>query len=395
MPLEPLSYHVEIVHYLQDRESELWKWFAADRLRGQQNEAVRLDLLKTTYRIERENNAQLYDSAYAVGKALGLKVPLTFYQSQHAGGLNAALAYMPGEAHIIFAGQVLSALSDSELRCVLGHELTHFSLLDGWPDYLIATQLLAALTNDATAQPVHAASARLLKLYTEVYCDRGAFRAVGDLAAAITALVKIETGITDVSADSYLRQTAEVFAKGHPRAEGMTHPETFIRARALQLWAEQPKTAASQISQIIEGPPSLEELDLLGQEKVSGLTRRLIATYLRPSWLQTDPTLAHARLFFDDFTPRSTTDPVLPDDLHGADAKLRDYYCYVLLDFAVADRDLEDAPLAAALLLSDELGLGERFRQIAAKELNLRKKQLDALETDASKIIAKAQEEIA
>ena len=60
-----------------------------------------------------------------------------------------------------------------------------------------------------------------------------------------------------------------------------------------------------------------------------------------------------------------------------------------------ADRDLEEAPLAAALLLSEDLGLGERFRQLAAKELNLRKKVLAALEADAGKIVAKASEEAA
>ena len=79
-------------------------------------------------------------------------------------------------------------------------------------------------------------------------------------------------------------------------------------------------------------------------------------------------------------------------DLRCDDAKTRDYFCYILLDFASADRDLEEAPLAAALLLSDELGLGERFRQLAAKELNLRKKQIQTLETDAGRIVAQAAE---
>jgi len=35
-------------------------WFGADRLRQQHNEAVRLDLLKATYRIERDANPTLY-----------------------------------------------------------------------------------------------------------------------------------------------------------------------------------------------------------------------------------------------------------------------------------------------------------------------------------------------
>ena len=44
---------------------------------------------------------------------------------------------------------------------------------------------------------------------------------------------------------------------------------------------------------------------------------------------------------------------------------MQDYYCYVLLDFITADRDLEEYPLAAALTLTEELGLKDRFSEIA------------------------------
>jgi hypothetical protein len=131
----------------------------------------------------------------------------------------------------------------------------------------------------------------LFGLYTEVYCDRGAYLAGGDLATAISALVKIETGITEVSAESYLRQAGEIFGKGHPRTEGVTHPETFIRARAMQLWVAKPGQAAAELARIIEGPVSVAELDLLGQECIANLTRRVMASFLRRHWLQTEPLL--------------------------------------------------------------------------------------------------------
>lgn len=299
---------------------------------------------------------------------------------------------MPGEAHVVLAGPVSTTLTDGELTCVLGHELLHFGLLESWQEYLIASQILSAMVQDSEASLSHIASARLFGLYTEVYCDRGSCLAGGDLAMTITALAKIETGVADVSAESFLRQTDEIFSKGHPVTEGVTHPETFIRAKAIKLWTEQPQQAAIEIARIIEGPVSLENLDLLGQVKVSGLTRRLIAQVLRPSWMRTEATMAHARLFLDDLQPATKPDETLKEDLQGDDRKMRDYYCYVLLDFAVADRDLEEAPLAAALLMSDDLGLGERFRQLAVKELSLRKKQMEALERDAESIVAKARE---
>jgi hypothetical protein len=381
-----------MVEYLKTHEAALWDWFSSDRLRTQQNEAARLDLLKCTYRIDRASNDKLYTLADEVCSKLGVAAPVTFYQSQDAGRLNVSLVYMPGETHVVLVGPIATTLTDSELRCVLGHELLHFGLLECWRDYLTASQILSAMTNDVAASPSHVASARLFGLYTEVYCDRGSYLASGDLAATITALAKIETGVTDVSAESYLRQTEEIFSKGHPVTGGITHPEMFIRAKAIQLWTDQPDLVAKEIPRIIEGPLTLEALDLLGQLKMSDLTKRLAAQALKPPWMRTEATMAHARLFFEDFRPAAAEDPSLAADLKSEDAKTVDYYCYLLLDFAVADRDLEEAPLAAALLMSDELGLGERFRQLAAKELNLRKKQMEALEADAGRIVAQARE---
>jgi hypothetical protein len=104
-------------------------------------------------------------------------------------------------------------------------------------------------------------------------------------------------------------------------------------------------------------------------------------------------------LFFDDFefegaapdgAPRA--DDALAAELRDGDDPTQDYYGYVLLDFAVADRDLAEAPLAAALLFADDLGLGERFRALATKELKLRKRQWTALEDTAEQIVAKASE---
>ena len=392
LPLEPLAYHLEVVRTLKAHEAELWEWFSAEKLRAAQGEAVRLDLLKSTYRLEPEAHPALHAAAGEVAARLGIAAPLTLYQAQGSGGLNASLAFVPGEVHLVLHGPVTDRLTPLELRAVLGHELLHFVLLDCWAEYLVASQVLSAMANDEAAEPAHVTTARRFGLYTEVYCDRGAHLACGDSAAAVSALVKIETGIAEVSAESYLRQADEIFGKGHPRTEGVTHPETFVRARALRLWATSPERVASDLRGVIEGKASLGELDFPGQRAVAALTRRLVTALLRPPWLRTDPLLAHARLFFEDFEPAAALDAGLAAELSEGDEKLLDYWCYVLLDFAVADRDLEDAPLAAALLLADELGHGERFRKLAGKELGLRKKQLEALDAGAAALVAKAME---
>jgi hypothetical protein len=108
--------------------------------------------------------------------------------------------------------------------------------------------------------------------------------------------------------------------------------------------------------------------------------------------MQTESVLAHARLFFEDYVPPQDMleDPSLAEDLHTDDRPMQDYYCYVLLDFVTADRDLEELPLAAALVLAEKLGMKERFGEVAKRELRLRKKQLESIDQEKEKLLVKA-----
>src|SRR6266568_1718606 len=128
----------------------------------------------------------------------------------------------------------------------------------------------------------------------------------------VASLVKIQTGLSQVSAASYLKQAEEIFANGNVATEGVSHPEAFIRARALALWQEQRSDSTEQISAMIEGAATLEELDLIGQRRLTVATRRLLQCLLRPKWFQTPATLGHAKLFFDDFQPAKDQHAVAP-----------------------------------------------------------------------------------
>jgi len=48
----PLPYHRAIVEHLRSTEPALWNWFASSRQRAAEADAVRLDLLKSTYRLD-------------------------------------------------------------------------------------------------------------------------------------------------------------------------------------------------------------------------------------------------------------------------------------------------------------------------------------------------------
>jgi hypothetical protein len=213
---------------------------------------------------------------------------------------------------------------------------------------------------------------------------------------SVSTLVKVRTGLAEVSAESYLRQAEEIMTRSREASSQLTHPEPYIRARALQLWAGDEAAAHDEIARMIEGPPALDALDLLGRKKVEQTTRRLIGRLLAPEWLQTDALLAHARLFFEDFLPGedSATEPFaeagLAAELEIADEGLRDYFCYALLDFAAAERSLEELPLSAVLVLARALGVGPRFSEIAAKELGLGKKQFAKIASNAEQRVTEA-----
>jgi Zn-dependent protease with chaperone function len=390
----PTPYHDRMVEHLRAAEPGLWNWFSSTQKRLGEADAVRLDLLKSTYRLEPQAQSKLYDLANEVRDRIGLTCGITVYQAQTAVALNASLAYLPGEAHVVLGGPLANVLTDGELRAVFAHELAHFLLYEeACGAYLVASDLLRALVADASAGPASLESARLYALWTEIYADRWALHVCGDLTAAVAALIKIQTGLSEVSAESYLRQAEEVFAKADAPADGASHPESYIRARALRLWAEQGDQAQAEFERMIEGALMLDRLDLLGQVRAADMTRHFLHRLLSPRWFQTDAVLAHARQFFPDFVipPEAPNDCSVKSKLDQGDRSLRDYLCYLMLDFATVDRDLGDVALAASIVLARRLGFGDRFAELVRMELTLSKKAFAKIEKDAEAILAKTE----
>ena len=378
-----------MVEYLKTQEPELWRWFASTQAQADYAESLRGELLKTTYRLDADAHPELYEQAKEACARLALDVPVTLYQSTQSGELNAALFHLPGEAHVVLCGPLLTLLNAMEMQSVLGHELAHYHL---WTreegDFLVADRLIVAQASDPRAEASHLQTARRYRLYTEVFADRGALQATDDLHATVGALVKVQTGLATASAASYLRQADEIFARDEARTEGVSHPEAFIRARALRLWSESDPALDAALTAMLEGPLAVDELDLPGQVRLSHLTRRWLGQVLRPKWFQTAAALAHAKAFFDDFQPAMEPDDALLAELRFTDAKTREYFAFLLLDFAVVDRELEDLPLAAAWVWSQRLEIDGIFDKLVTKELKMKPREWNKLKKDAPKLLA-------
>jgi hypothetical protein len=397
--LAPLPYHLQLRDYLKAHEAALWRWFASAEADADYTQQVRLELLKATYRLGRDDHAELYALLDAATGALALPIPVTLYQAQQASEGNAALYYTPGEGHIVVQGSLLTALAPAELKALFGHELAHFAFWHGFDgDFLIADRVICAMANDLRADASHLESARRYHLYAEIYADRGALRVAGDLHTTVAALVKASTGLATVSPASYLQQAEEILAHPTLTTEGLTHPELFFRARALALaapllcptGADAPHTpdapddlaaVDAAIQRLLDGPPTLDGLDLLGQQRCTALTRRLLASLLAAAPLRSDAVFAHARLFFADFAPEECgrADPTLAGDLAALDPTLQDYCGYLLLDCATLDPDLADEALAATLQWAARMGLAARYEPLVVKELKTPKRTLARL----------------
>lgn len=232
-PLHLLPYHSDLRDFLKQVDGDVWKWFAERRLSPKYAEDVRFELLKSTYRIEPDSQRLLYDSAEEVARQLGITAPITIYQAQNPLGLNASLAYVPGEVHIILHGPLATQLTKAEVAGVLAHELGHYRLWEDWAgELLVASEVLQALCNDSHAHPAHFASLRLFRLYAEIFCDRAALAVTNELATVVSTLVKVETGVMEIYSAAYLRQADENFARESASDDGITHSEPSRRSTA-------------------------------------------------------------------------------------------------------------------------------------------------------------------
>lgn len=412
--LQPLPYHFRLRNFLKMNHREIWDWFSSAEAESDYRDAVQLELLKSTYRLDRGDHEPLYVLVDEVIERLNLDVPVTLYQSQDDGGPgHAALYFTPGHGHVVFGGSILKLLDPDEQRALLGHELAHFKLwTEEGGEFLVADRILFTMAGDPRSEPSHHESARLYRLFTEIYADRGSLLVAESVETVVGTLIKTVTGMSSVNPTSYLAQAEEVVERSGAelKSGGSTHPEEYIRARALALWSDM-ETAdleADQgtpssvdvevgIEKLIVGRCALANLDLTQQERLADLTRELLRHLLEPDWVRTGRTLAHAKLFFSDFKPDEPrlfeSMEALATEIGSADDKAKHYLVHLLLDFVAADRELEENGLALGMRAADVLDLSAEFEAAARKELKVLKRDISAIRNDLDGRLSRAAEE--
>ena len=380
--LRILDYHQTTTNYFQ-KQLSVWQFFENHTHKEEQLREFKTDLLKNSYKFdEASDDHSLYKKVNQAKEKLNLNIPVVLYQAQHVDEINASIVYLNGEAHIVFSGKLIQLLTDEEMLAIIGHELSHVQLytqLNG--DIEVADRIITAIANHVASTSAHYETARLFKLYTEIFCDRGAYIVTGNYAPIISSLVKISTGLQTVNADSYIKQAEEIFAAdAATKTSGISHPENFIRARALWLWPTKGYEAEEPIKQMIEGNTNIEELDLFKQQQISTITEQLIKLLLQPQWMQTPQTIALGKQYFGNIQFNELPDKTsLLSQIENLHSNLQDYLAYILYDFTTTDKTLEDIPLGYSFFLADELKLDKHFASTVKKEKKLTDKKVTVL----------------
>jgi hypothetical protein len=317
---EALPYHLKVRDFFR-RQTSTWEFFTAARTREEQWISFQTELLKNTSRFSSDSEPALFGKIDRVREQLGFgSLPVMVYQP-----------------HLVFTGPIPEKLNEEELLAYIAHELTHvrlYALLDG--DMEVADRIVTAIADHQNSAP-WLETVRLFKLYTAIYCDRGAYTVLGDPAPVISMLQKLEVG-----------------------------GKHSIRTQALRLWHEQKEGAMASITRMIEGIAGLNRLDLFAQQELSVLTRDFLQEYLRPDWFRTTLVTALERQYFPD-TGHEMQDAAgrepehLREAIAGLPPDIRRYFGYVLLDFAIADPALEDKSAGRAFEFAGEMKLSDIY----------------------------------
>lgn len=374
MPLSPLPYQRAVAAILERENPNAFRSLMATG--SSDSTVLEQALLRTTYRLDPIAHPELHAAASRAALLLGIQVPVDLYADEASKGSNAELIFVPSRAVLIFSGETLNILDDTELCAVAGHELAHHVL---WTaeggSYLATSRLLDAAESDARTPSEYLETARRLRLATELFADRGALQACGgELIPTISGLLKMTTGLRIVDPEAYLRQAAEVdFGQA---SSGVTHPETVLRAWALQQWLERPETADDAIAAALAPQLDLSSIDIVAQDDLRSLTRDLIAAVLSTETLNGESEIELA----EHYGVLPTSAGTLPRlDAATLTEETKRYLAAVLVDFATADPDGGQESQAQLLALAIRVGLGSDTEKLLFHELGMSDRTRNAL----------------
>lgn len=392
--LQPFDFHIQLRNHFKS-QNKTWKWFSEVKVKNEQIEVFKTELLQNSYRLENSSETTVYQLLEKAKSKLGIQIPVTIYQSQNNGENNAGIIFIEKEAHLVISGNIMNLLSEDELLALIAHELSHillYTFQDG--DFEITSRIINAIGNVYRSDNSYNETARLYRLFTELFCDIGSLYVVENKDIVISTLIKIATGLSKISSENYLKQADEIIEKLDAGSTGDTHPESFLRAKSLALFAEKGSEAFPEISKLLIGKLGLYTLNIFSKNEVFELTKSLIQLIMKPKWMQCEHNKVLYQQYFGNYKmdTHAIFTEEFKDKINNCNNNLKEYFTYVLFDFALSDRDLIEPASGLVLEFAENLGIATFLNKAIKKELQLSDKQLNEFSQKATVALNKMME---
>ncbi len=281
--LAPLPYHTAVVDYLRLHEADVWRWANA---RMSRRTAARVAARAAPARYLPDRAARRTPTCTRNWRCamarLGIAAPATC-TSRPGQEMNAALLFVPGEVHIVVAGPAAGThgagrncwpCSATSWRTTCSGRRTRACC---WRPSASCTTPWRAARRPASQRETW----RRYALHTELFADRGGAIAAGDLAPAVAALVKVQTGI---GSGRCRRLPApgrrSRGARTRPPATPTPIPKPSSARARWRCGGKARRICDAWIERRLQGPLALENLDLPGQLRLQAMTRGFLAHYL-------------------------------------------------------------------------------------------------------------------
>jgi hypothetical protein len=262
---------------------------------------------------------------------------------------------------------------DDEWLAAVGREIARYRLYTAHDGRVhAATCLLRWRVRQEECPAEIVETLRRLTLATEAYCDIGGYIACGSRGAALRVLLRTDPSATAEDAETHLSLADRPDATAESADRPAIPLGLFARASVLAR-----STAGSDLRIDTTGllPPTIElgTLDLLDQQTICDLTRKVLARVLAEPATGMLAATAQAREMFPDASAIVPDRKPLDSVPASLSASVIEYLAFLLLDLATAEGTRLRDSIAVAAAAADELGIGPRFREIARQELRGRR----------------------
>lgn len=145
-----------------------------------------------------------------------------------------ACCYLPGASEspvVLLSSSIVERLDEAELCYVIGHEIGHWAFRHSTKN-----------SDHENVNGVEQLKILAASRCAEISADRAGLVACGDLNSAISALIKVSSGLDSrnirFDTQSLLKQYSEIVERGPSSNEALsTHPFFLLRVRALVLFS--------------------------------------------------------------------------------------------------------------------------------------------------------------